>query len=257
MGMKRTLLEMTQDILLSMQSDSVNGISDTQESLQVASIIEQVYWDLMASLNFPEHFGLFELLASGDNTQPTIMTLPTDALELHWVKYNNIKDAETAPNYLDVQWKDLKNFMDDMYAINTDNSNVISFTRTLGGDPIDILCYNDRMPQYYTSFDDNTLIFDSYDADEDTTLVKAKTSCWGLLEPTFTQSDSFIPDLDAKQFPLFFNNAKAQCFAEIKQTSNDRAERTARDHKVTSQKHKFSAKQPQPTYDRVRSYGRI
>ena len=53
--MKYTLLEMTQDILSNMSSDEVNSISDTPESLQVATIIKQKYYDIVSRGDLPEH----------------------------------------------------------------------------------------------------------------------------------------------------------------------------------------------------------
>ena len=58
--MKYTLLEMTQDILSNMSSDEVNSISDTTESLQVATIIKQKYFDLISRVNRPEHDQLIQ-----------------------------------------------------------------------------------------------------------------------------------------------------------------------------------------------------
>ena len=43
---KLTVLDMTQKILSSMDSDDVNSISDTEESLQVVDIIEDTYHDM-------------------------------------------------------------------------------------------------------------------------------------------------------------------------------------------------------------------
>ena len=45
---KKTLLEITQSVLSSMNSDNVNSISDIEESLQVAEKAREVYEDLMA-----------------------------------------------------------------------------------------------------------------------------------------------------------------------------------------------------------------
>jgi hypothetical protein len=44
---KMTLLEMTQDILSDMDSDEVNSINDSVESLQVAQIIKTTYFNIV------------------------------------------------------------------------------------------------------------------------------------------------------------------------------------------------------------------
>ena len=50
----------------------------------------------------------------------------------------------------------------------------------------------------------------------------------GALEPAWTMSDTFTPDLDANLFPLLLNEAKSLAFVEIKQSSNPKAEQYAR-----------------------------
>ena len=48
---KQTLLEMTQHILSSMDSDSVNSYAETIESEQVATVIKDAYFNLINNLD--------------------------------------------------------------------------------------------------------------------------------------------------------------------------------------------------------------
>lgn len=90
-----TLLEMTQSILASLGSDQVNSISDTVESVQVAEILKQTYYNMLGRYDLPEHNQLVQLVASTDPTQPTLMTLPAGVSRIEWVKYfdSNPKDS--------------------------------------------------------------------------------------------------------------------------------------------------------------------
>ena len=45
--MKTTLLQLVQSILSDMDSEEVNGISDTIEAKQIASVIEDTYYNLL------------------------------------------------------------------------------------------------------------------------------------------------------------------------------------------------------------------
>jgi hypothetical protein len=85
-----TLLEIVQDIASSLSSDSVNSISDTPESLQIANIVKRTYYDITARAEFPEHYQLFQLTASGSTLQPTVMTCPTGLTRIDWIKYYNL-----------------------------------------------------------------------------------------------------------------------------------------------------------------------
>lgn len=237
--MKRTLLDMTQDILSAMSSDEVNSISDTAESLQVATIIKNCYFNLVTKLKLPEHKTLFELTASGTTTKPNLMTLPTNVSEIIWLKYNKVTD--TGAPFIDyVDFLPLEEFLHRMHRLGDDPSrtDVSSYNHSINGDSLTVFYYNDSHPDYYTTFDDNTLLFDGVNLAIDATLQKDKTIVYGRYSYPFNLVDSFVPNLDENQFPLLFEEAKAQCFYDLKQTMNERAERNAKSLKVTTQNFK-------------------
>lgn len=97
--MKYTLLDMTQTILSSMSSDEVNSISDSPESLQVANIIKQKYFDIINRVPLPEHEQLIQLDPSLDADSPVLMFVPDGVAHLSWLKYYN-------SNILDVAQQD-------------------------------------------------------------------------------------------------------------------------------------------------------
>lgn len=252
---KRTLLELVQSILASVDGDEVNSITDTQEARQVASTLEDTYYDIVSRLDLPEHYSMFELEASGDNAKPTIMYLPSTCLKLLWVKYNNILSTETSPSYVEVKSLPFKEFTDRMYMLTTDDTNVETFSHTIGTDTIDFMYTNDAFPTYYTTPDDYMLIFDSYDSDEDTTLQKNKTVAYGQLSPTFTLEDSFTPDLDEGLFSLLLNEAKVVVHAEQRQQDHAVARQKARKHWIRSQIDKQAIKTGS-ALDYIPDYGR-
>ena len=49
--MRKSLLEIVQTILLDMSGDEVNSIQDTEEALQVASIVQNTYLAMMSNTN--------------------------------------------------------------------------------------------------------------------------------------------------------------------------------------------------------------
>jgi hypothetical protein len=233
--MRYTLLEMVQRILSSMDSDEVNSINDTTESYQVALLIEGVYNDLLAESNLPETGTMFELTQSTDTTKPVLMTVPDDITSLEWVQYNIQADADDYPDFKDIVFKPLKDFLAITYGYSSvaDTTIADSFDHSITNNSVtDTITFVYKMniePTYYTSFDDGTLIFDSYDNTVDLVqLVKAKTQCWGSISPTFTLTDGFVPRLNQSQSSLLMNEAKARAFVELKQASNTNAEGHAR-----------------------------
>lgn len=87
--MRYTLLDLTQNILSAMGSDEVNSISDTTESMQVAQIIKNKYFDIVARGDLPEHYELFQLDPSLDNSTPVLMYVPDGVSKIKYLKYFN------------------------------------------------------------------------------------------------------------------------------------------------------------------------
>ena len=235
--MKKTLLQLVQEILSDMDGDEVNSYADTTESLQVANIIQKAYLDIVSTSSFPKMFTPFELEASSNPAEPCIMELPDDRLTVAWLRY----DASTLDNpdagYRQLEFMPFEEYVNRMYALDATDTNVVSFEYTFdNGDTLNVRCRNDNPPSVYTTINDHVLLFDSYDSDVDSALQANKTIAFGEKLPTFTMSDSFIPDLPDKQFTILRNEAKAAAFATLKQTTNANAERKARRGWVTSQK---------------------
>lgn len=237
--MKYTLLELIQRILSSIKGEEVNSYDDTAESLVVRDIVKECFYNIVATQDYPEMKTLFELNASGDSSKPTLMTMPDDALGLEWVKYDKSTVDDTAASLQYVRYLPLEDFLEMNHALSTDESNVGTFTVTTGAaDSIDFYYRDDKAPDFYTSFDDSTVIFDSYDAEVDTTLQKTKTLCYGLKGTTWDDDNDFTLPLDAQQFNVLLKEAKAMAWEELRQTNNATATMQARKAKIAAEKKK-------------------
>lgn len=254
--MSWTLLDYTQAILSSLDSDEVNSISDTVESAQVVKILKTVYEQIVAKNDLSEHYDLYQLEASGDNTKPTKMTRPTDVHSLEWIKYNVETASNTDDYYRVIQFLPLDEFLDRMHQLVESDDTVGTFTETIGTSDIKFFYRNDVAPCYWTTFDDHTIIFDSYDSAVDTTLQKAKTLAYGKKAQTWTESDSFVPFIDSEFAVYLLNEAKALAFAELKQTQHAKAEQSSRKLEIDLQKKKRSLDRNRRELDRMPNYAR-
>ena len=71
--MRNTLLQMVQSILSDMDSEAVNSISDTVEAEQVASVIQETFFNIVAARYIPEHRPLIKLTSgTGNGTRATM-----------------------------------------------------------------------------------------------------------------------------------------------------------------------------------------
>ena len=246
---------MTQLILSSLDSDEVNSISDTVEAEQVARLIKSVYYDLATDLNLPEHNTLFQLDPSGDVAKPCLMTVPDNVTRIEVVQYDKKVTGDTYPDFQKILFMPFEEFVQYTQSLRENTTDVGSMLVTHSGDDFTILYRNNIHPTYYTTADDQQLIFDSYDDSVDTTLQNSKTMCMGTVYPAFTLSDSFYPDLDPTQFSLLINRAKVRAFQELKQMRNAEAEGEARRQRIIVQKRMNKIKLTAPIF-RAPRYGR-
>ena len=225
---KMTLLEMTQDILSDMDSDEVNSINDSVESLQVAQIIKTTYYNIIDGRDYDFLYELFQLDASGTSSRPTHMKLPENIIDLKYIKYNCKTLTDTKDKYLKIKYLMPEDFMEVVDSRDSSKSNVTVVTDPTG---ISINVMNDKAPEYFTSFDDENLVFDSYDSQVDTTLQNSKTQCHGKRSVAFTLSDSFTPDLPVQMFSYLLAEAKSTAFVTLKQMPNAKAEQISNSQK--------------------------
>lgn len=226
--MRYTLLELVQDVLSSVDGEEVNSIADTTESSQVVKVIKTVYDDIQSRAEFPIQKTLFNLTASGSALKPVLMTKPLTIEAIEWVRYNRVIVTETDPAWTEIKFMPLEDFMMMTQGMSPSDTDVDTMSHTSNGFTFTFHFRTDAGPQWYTSFDDGTLIFDSYDSVVDTTLQANKTLCYGELSNVFTESDAWVPNLQPQQFPLLLNEAKALAWAELKQATHQKAEMSAR-----------------------------
>jgi len=224
-----SLLEIVQDILSDLDSDEVNSISDTVESLQVAQIVKTTYFNIIDGKDWPHLNQFFQLEPSGDANKPTHMRLPDNVIKLNYIKYNKKESGNTYDKFINITYKTPEDFMRLLDTRHSDASNVLSVT---DDSDVTLNILNDVAPTYYTSFDNEHVIFDSYDSVVDNTLQESKTQGYGKLYPTWTMEDSFTPDLPVQSFSYLLNEAKSVAFVVLKQAPNPKAEQ----HSVTQRR---------------------
>ena len=226
--MKYTLLELTQTVLSSMDSDEINSITDSVESQQVVDIIKTVYDDIITRGDLTTNKTVFNLTASTDPNKPILMTKPDNIERIEWVKYDTKTLGSTTPNWTDLTYLPPVDFIDYMHSGNLEGTEIGSFEHSMAGFVLTFTYRNDTAPHYYTSFDDNEIFFDSYDSEVDSTLQSSKSLCYGLKIANFERTDDFIPELQPQQFALLLSEAKSLAWAELKQSGHQKAEQSAR-----------------------------
>jgi hypothetical protein len=236
--MKRTLLEMVQSILNDMDSEAVNSISDSVEAQQIASVVEDVYYNIIAARNIPEHQQLLKMTSLSSSVRPTHFQYPTNTREIVSLAYNT--DTSGKVNFQEIYFVEPMDFLSRMpYNLSTDVLVVPDVNSS-----ISLTIFKDRMPTYYTSFDDLHVVMNAYNATVESTLQESKTRAYGTVYPSFTIADDFVPDLDDTMMPYLLAEAKSTCFSLFKSGSDPKIEQAARRLKSFVQNDMYRTKRP-------------
>lgn len=238
MAIKKTLLQIVQEILNDMDSEDVNSISDTLEAQQVASIVETTFYNLIATRDIPEHQELLKLTSLSDTSYPTHFQYPDNLRRVDGLWYDTSDDASF--EYTKIAWCEPEEFLRKTDGL---SSNYDSVTDKNGGTTLRI--QNDEMPTFYTSFDDDYVIFNSYDSSIETNLQQSKIRGLGVVFPVFNKnSDSYVPDIDGVMFPYLINESKSVAMDLLKAGTVPKIEQAAKRQKSYVQNDRYKTQRP-------------
>lgn len=216
-----TLLEIVQDIMNDMDSDEVNSISDTEESSQIAQIVKTTYFEMIGRRDWP-HLSKFTTLNSiGDLNKPTHLGTPDNLTRLDWFNYNKKQPGDTRNKFRPIEYLYPDQFILKTNDRNLDETNVIEVTDYDGAT---FQVFNDRQPVYYTSFDDNFIVLDSYDVDVEDTVQSSNTQVKVYTTPAWSVDDDFVPDLPIEAFPGLLAEAKSVAAFKLDDKVDQKAE---------------------------------
>ena len=175
----------------------VATIDDTIESQQLASICEKVFHDVVNDVfsnNLTENIMQLESLA--DSTKPNYLRLPDTASRIKDSKVMyNVTTGEagaTTLNNVQIKYVRPQDFLDSVGLRSTNQTNTQVVTDFSG---YQMVIQNKSAPQFFTTFDDEHLVFDSFDSDVDSVLQSSKSGILTSEQRTFTQSDVYVIDL--------------------------------------------------------------
>jgi hypothetical protein len=230
-----------------MDSEAVNSISDSVEAQQVASVIEDTYYNIVSNREIPELKRIITLTSLSDATRPTHFKYPDNVKQLEQVRYNTA--LTTGITYTTIPYIDPLDFV-SRQSTNVDATAIVQVPDV--DSSAVLLIRNDVMPSYYTSFDDEHIVFNSYVASVENTLQASKTMAYGTVYPTFSITDSFEPHLDDNMMPYLLAESKSVCFSLFKSGSDPKVEQAARRLKSYVQNDMYRTKQAnkRPHYGR-------
>lgn len=247
--MAKTLLEYVQNCLSVMDSDNVDTINDTVESMQVANQLKEVYYELLARQDWPFLRKPLTLTGNADTDAPTSFTIP-DAIKLiEQLRYNVSETGAYVKR--DLCWVEPEDFVDRCQASETSTDHQLV---TLG-DNVKFYVALNRWPSIWTSFDDDTVVMDAVHQTYDSTLQSTKLAGHGIVLPTFTVEDDFVPTIPSNQEPLLQAELNRQCFRYFKQVESITDEQKAKRQLARGRRESSKSDRPADRYYRNR-FGR-
>jgi hypothetical protein len=243
--MKKTLLEIVKAILSKADSQDVNTIADTEESMQAAEVVQSVYEDMIANRLIPEHKSLIKLTSLSDNLFPTHFIMEDNQHKVETIWYDTSTDNSF--QYTEMMWLEPEDFLK---LVDKRQSNYDSVDDRFAGTKLRIA--NDSMPKWYTSFDDDHIVFDAYNSIVENTLQTSKTRAIAITYPVFSLDDDYVPDLDSNMFPYLQRESESMFFDVYKGAISVKIEQAAKRHKNYSQNDKMKI----GAVEKKRNYGR-
>lgn len=216
-----------------MNGDNVNSIDETTESMQVAEIIRETYEELMSQRDWPHLKQMFKLEALSDSDYPTTFKIPDRVSYVDWIKYNKKESTSDADLFDEVYYKEPDDFIELLNSRRTTNSNVTVYEDNVSGIGLNIV--TDQAPTFWTSFDNDHIIMDSFDSDVEATLQESKTQTFAVTNTEFSLADGHIPDLPEKMFPMLLAESKEVAMLNLRQVANQKEATRARRQNNTMQ----------------------
>lgn len=194
--MKLTLLEIVQDMLTATDSENVTSVGETEDAGMCVNIANREFEMLISKFRWRHTRAFAKLQVTAEENE---MILPTSAIA---IKPDSLYYADDRVFFMGEE-----DFLAFTITRSTSETNI--------EDSNGIKIYNDRNPQFYTSFDDETLVFDSIPTTDG--LVASSTDCIVYNHPTSRlTSDGEYFDLPKQAFSALAQRCIARAVLEIK-----------------------------------------
>ena len=254
-----TLLSIVQDILSDADSDETNSIvNGTVESGQAVTVIRTIYDAIIDQYDLPSKWSTF--VQTGSVVQDTQFVLDADTNRIQWIKYDITEDSAT-PKWETITFLQPNDFLYESHRLDKADSAVEE--KTFNGAKYYIR--TDRAPSSWTTFDDKSIIFNSYNSDaavDPSGLQPNKLQGFGLIRPALVENDTAEIDLPDELIGLLRNESRELFFDLYKDGATRKIIQLAERSRVRAgrNRHKFPFRQPEedstPNYGRKSGSGR-
>lgn len=220
---KKTLLKLVQLIGERIGADEIDAIDETIEAVEIVNILELTYDEILdrRDWEFLRDRTLRMKARAGGDTKLFNLDIPSTVTKLQCVRY--IDDNGKFP---ELDYVEPCGFISRLDGRNVGEANV---TAIANDDGVLLNIITDAPPTFYTSFDEDTISFDSYDSARGTGNQAGDSLIIANVKPAmdFTDPTAKFP-IPERMGTLLLNEAIATAGVQLRQVTDARAERIAR-----------------------------
>jgi len=224
---KRTILKLIQDLGAAIGSDEIDTLDETIEASEIADILEQTVTEVISRKRWEFLKDRIRQLddRAGGSTQLNTLVIPSDVTRVNCLRYRDTNNTAIT-TFLDLTYMQPCEFIEFVQARNSTDSNI---TAIANDDGVLINVLTDNAPTRWTSFDEENITFDAYDASVGTGNLIADSVIIADIVPVIDYTDPTATlKLPERMETLIFNEALSYCNYRLRQTRDPRADRIAR-----------------------------
>ena len=244
---KRTILKLVQDLAAGISSDEIDTLDETIEATEIATILSQTLQEVLDRKTWEFMKDKVKQLddRAGGSTQLNTLLIPSDVLHINCLRYRDDNDK-----FFDVTYLQACDFIAKLQSRTSTQDDIDII---INSDGVELLVKNDIVPQYWTSFDEETITFDAYNLATGTgNLIEDSVIIADVMPVTdFTDPDAVL-NIPERMETLVFNEALVTCNYRIRQTRDPRADRVARRQGISLRENEHITNKDK----KVRRYGR-
>lgn len=241
---KRNILQLVQQIGEAIGSDEIDSLDETIEASEIATILQQSVDEVISRKRWEFLKDRVRQLTQRGvgSTQLNTLLIPTDVTRVTCLKYRNTDNTVT--EFTQINYMQPCDFLALVQARNSTDANV---TAIANDDGVLINVITDAPPTCWTSFDEEVITFDAYDAVTGTGNLVADSVIIADIVPVIDYSDpSATLSMPERMESLIYNEALSTCNYRLRQTRDPKADRVAlRQHRAMREQEHVTTKDTQ------------
>ena len=189
----------------------------TEDSEEIAIFARELWQYMQGRTDWPHQKKLIQLDALADSEKPNYLKLPDNVSEI--VK-NSLRYREQQVTYLEsdafLDFTNSRNTIvkDDNGIESNSYEDNVEIVDSMAG--VNLYIRNDKNPTYWTTFDDEYLVFDSYDSVNEDTLQNENSSALAYVNDDLVIADDSVVDLPIGLMSLFQAELNREAHLRIK-----------------------------------------